>query len=65
MKMRHGAQYGHPANNQVHHPEERRLDVRITGQPEGIPLVFHHGTPEKDAFNSQKPQVDTFEGYRY
>jgi len=23
----------------------RRLDVRISGEPDGLPLVFHHGTP--------------------
>jgi pimeloyl-ACP methyl ester carboxylesterase len=23
----------------------RRLDVRITGPADGLPLVFHHGTP--------------------
>ncbi len=24
----------------------RRLDVRISGPAEGVPLLFHHGTPE-------------------
>ncbi|HVA08511.1 MAG TPA: alpha/beta fold hydrolase, partial [Acidimicrobiales bacterium] len=23
----------------------RRLDVRVSGPPDGMPLVFHHGTP--------------------
>ena len=23
----------------------RRLDVRVTGPDDGIPLIFHHGTP--------------------
>lgn len=23
----------------------RRLDIRVSGPPDGIPLVFHHGTP--------------------
>ena len=26
-------------------PDGRRLDVRITGPEDGMPLVFHHGTP--------------------
>ncbi len=26
-------------------PDGRRLDVRVSGPEEGIPLVFHHGTP--------------------
>lgn len=26
-------------------PDGRRLDVTVTGPAEGIPLVFHHGTP--------------------
>lgn len=26
-------------------PDGRRLDVRVSGPTEGIPLVFHHGTP--------------------
>jgi pimeloyl-ACP methyl ester carboxylesterase len=26
-------------------PDGRRLDVRVTGPADGLPLVFHHGTP--------------------
>jgi pimeloyl-ACP methyl ester carboxylesterase len=26
-------------------PDGRRLDVRVSGPPDGTPLVFHHGTP--------------------
>jgi pimeloyl-ACP methyl ester carboxylesterase len=26
-------------------PDGRRLDIRITGPSDGLPLVFHHGTP--------------------
>jgi pimeloyl-ACP methyl ester carboxylesterase len=26
-------------------PDGRRLDVRVTGPADGVPLIFHHGTP--------------------
>ena len=26
-------------------PDGRRLDIRVSGPPDGVPLVFHHGTP--------------------
>ncbi len=26
-------------------PDGRRLDVRMSGPPDGLPLIFHHGTP--------------------
>jgi len=26
-------------------PDGRRLDVRVSGPPEGVPFIFHHGTP--------------------
>jgi pimeloyl-ACP methyl ester carboxylesterase len=26
-------------------PDGRRLDVRVSGPPDGLPFVFHHGTP--------------------
>ncbi len=26
-------------------PNGRRLDVRVSGPPDGLPFVFHHGTP--------------------
>jgi pimeloyl-ACP methyl ester carboxylesterase len=26
-------------------PDHRRLDVRVSGPEDGLPLVFHHGTP--------------------
>jgi pimeloyl-ACP methyl ester carboxylesterase len=26
-------------------PDGRRLDVELSGDPDGVPLVFHHGTP--------------------
>lgn len=30
---------------QVVLPDGRRLDVRVSGPDDGLPLVFHHGTP--------------------
>ncbi|HYK67659.1 MAG TPA: alpha/beta hydrolase [Streptosporangiaceae bacterium] len=30
---------------QVQLPDGRRLDVNISGPPDGLPLVYHHGTP--------------------
>jgi len=30
---------------QVPLPDGRRLDMRVTGPADGLPLVFHHGTP--------------------
>jgi pimeloyl-ACP methyl ester carboxylesterase len=30
---------------QVLLPDSRHLDVRVTGPADGLPLVFHHGTP--------------------
>jgi len=33
------------AFEQVQLPDGRRLDVRISGPADGLPLVFHHGTP--------------------
>jgi pimeloyl-ACP methyl ester carboxylesterase len=30
---------------QVQLPDGRRLDLRVTGPADGLPLVFHHGTP--------------------
>jgi pimeloyl-ACP methyl ester carboxylesterase len=26
-------------------PDGRRLDMRVSGPADGVPLVFHHGTP--------------------
>jgi len=26
-------------------PDGRRLDLRVSGPADGLPLVFHHGTP--------------------
>jgi pimeloyl-ACP methyl ester carboxylesterase len=26
-------------------PDGRRLRVRVSGPPDGLPLIFHHGTP--------------------
>jgi hypothetical protein len=26
-------------------PDGRRLDMRVSGPAEGVPVVFHHGTP--------------------
>jgi pimeloyl-ACP methyl ester carboxylesterase len=26
-------------------PDGRRIDVRVSGDPDGMPLVFHHGSP--------------------
>ena len=31
--------------DQVRLPDGRRLDVRVSGPADGLPLVFHHGTP--------------------
>jgi pimeloyl-ACP methyl ester carboxylesterase len=36
---------GVPAFDHVRLPDGRHLDVRITGPADGLPLVFHHGTP--------------------
>jgi pimeloyl-ACP methyl ester carboxylesterase len=33
------------ALDQVQLPDGRRLDVRVSGPADGLPLVFHHGTP--------------------
>jgi len=33
------------AIDHVQLPDGRRLDVRVSGPADGIPLVFHHGTP--------------------
>jgi pimeloyl-ACP methyl ester carboxylesterase len=33
------------ANRLVHVPEGRVLDVWEGGRPDGVPIVFHHGTP--------------------
>jgi pimeloyl-ACP methyl ester carboxylesterase len=33
------------AFEQVQMPDGRYLDVRVSGPPDGLPLVFHHGTP--------------------
>ena len=33
------------ACEQVELPDGRRLDLRVSGPPGGLPLVFHHGTP--------------------
>jgi pimeloyl-ACP methyl ester carboxylesterase len=33
------------ALEQVQLPDGRRLDVRVSGPADGLPLVFHHGTP--------------------
>jgi pimeloyl-ACP methyl ester carboxylesterase len=32
-------------SEQVQLPDGRRLDVRVSGPADGLPLVFHHGTP--------------------
>jgi len=32
-------------NRLVHVPEGRVLDVWEGGRPDGVPIVFHHGTP--------------------
>ena len=34
-----------PLDDQVRLPDGRHIDVLVGGAPEGIPLVFHHGTP--------------------
>ena len=26
-------------------PDGRALDIEVSGDPDGLPLVFHHGTP--------------------
>jgi hypothetical protein len=33
------------AVEQVQLPDGRRLDVRVSGPADGLPLVFRHGTP--------------------
>jgi pimeloyl-ACP methyl ester carboxylesterase len=33
------------AFEQVQLPDGRRLDMRVSGPADGLPLVFHHGTP--------------------
>src|SRR5580658_3556910 len=33
------------ALDHVQLPDGRRLDVRVSGPANGLPLVFHHGTP--------------------
>jgi pimeloyl-ACP methyl ester carboxylesterase len=33
------------ASEHVQLPDGRRLDVRVSGPADGLPLVFHHGTP--------------------
>ncbi|MGO9082253.1 MAG: alpha/beta fold hydrolase [Streptosporangiaceae bacterium] len=33
------------ATDHVRLPDGRRLDVRVSGPADGLPLVFHHGTP--------------------
>jgi len=33
------------ALEQIQLPDGRRLDVRVSGPADGLPLVFHHGTP--------------------
>ena len=33
------------AFEQIQLPDGRRLDVRVSGPADGLPLVFHHGTP--------------------
>ncbi len=33
------------APDHVQLPDGRRLDVRVSGPDDGLPLVFHHGTP--------------------
>src|SRR6476469_5803927 len=33
------------AFDHVRLPEGRRLDLRVSGPADGLPLVFHHGTP--------------------
>jgi pimeloyl-ACP methyl ester carboxylesterase len=40
-------QDGHMADSLDHIalPDGRRLDIRLSGPVDGIPLVFHHGTP--------------------
>src|SRR5215469_8626725 len=30
---------------QIQLPDGRHLDVRVSGPADGLPLVFHHGTP--------------------
>ena len=32
-------------NGHLELPDGRRLDLRVTGPGDGLPLVFHHGTP--------------------
>jgi pimeloyl-ACP methyl ester carboxylesterase len=32
-------------SDQVQLPDGRRMDVRVSGPEDGLPLVFHHGTP--------------------
>lgn len=32
-------------SDQVQLPDGRRLDVRVSGPEDGLPFVFHHGTP--------------------
>src|SRR5262245_37264057 len=33
------------AVEQIQLPDGRRLDMRVSGPADGLPLVFHHGTP--------------------
>src|ERR1035438_5430491 len=33
------------APDQLHMPDGRALDVCVSGPADGLPLVFHHGTP--------------------
>ena len=41
-----GWQYlGMGASNHVRLPDGRLLDTQVSGPTDGIPLVFHHGTP--------------------
>ena len=36
---------GMVAVDHVRLPDGRRLDMRVSGPADGVPLVFHHGTP--------------------
>ena len=36
---------GMTAVDHIQLPDGRRLDLRVSGPTDGLPLVFHHGTP--------------------
>lgn len=38
-------------------PDGRRLTVTELGEPDGVPIVFHHGTPGNRAAHNRAPEV--------